>query len=365
MKCDRDDPFVIIFTMIIRARPLFIAPYNPRPQRPERTDLMTARATVAIERAVSYEPAEVRRAVTRAIDHLGGWAGLIKPGQRVLVKPNCIAAAAPEQPAQTHPAMILEVCRQLIEFGAAPFVGDSPAWGSLPGNLRRLGVLDDLERLGIPVVEFKCPVRAANPRGRVFRRLTVDAAALGADAIVNLPKFKAHSQLLLTVAIKNMFGCVGGRRKAWWHVEAGGYENYFGRMLVETFELLRPAVTIIDAITAMEGRGPMRGQPRPMSLVLASTDGPALERVAAALVGIKPAQLRTLQAARELDVGTPYLDRIDVAGLSLEQAHVEHFLLPRLVPIGFSLPRLVKGAFKNAWIVHRQNRAQAAGSPPL
>ena len=245
---------------------------------------MPNRVTVAIERAVSYDPTEVRRAVAQAIDHLGGWPRLIQPDQRVLVKPNCIAAAAPEQPAQTHPAMILEVCRQLLEIGARPFVGDSPAWGSLPGNLRRLGVLEDLERLGVPLVEFKNPVRAENPRGRVFRRLTVDAAALGADAIVNLPKFKAHGQLLLTAAIKNMFGCVGGRRKAWWHVKAGSYENYFGLMLVETFELLRPAVTIIDAITAMEGRGPMRGQPYPMNLVLASTDGPALECVAATTI---------------------------------------------------------------------------------
>lgn len=318
---------------------------------------MTQRATVAIERALSYDPPIVREAITRAVDRLGGWAVLIRRGDRVLVKPNCIAASPPQQAAQTHPAVIVEVCRQLIDFGARPSVGDSPAWGSLPGNLRALGVLGELERLGVPVVEFKRPVRADNPRGRVFHRLTVDAAALEADAIVNLPKFKAHRQLLLTVAIKNMFGCVGGRRKAWWHVKAGAYENYFGRMLVETFDMLRPAVTIIDAITAMEGNGPMKGPPRAMNLILASTDGPALERVAAELVCIEPASLRTLLAARELELGAPYLSRIDVVGVALADARVDGFVLPRMLPIGFSLPRLVKGAFKNAWLVHQQNKA--------
>jgi uncharacterized protein (DUF362 family) len=317
---------------------------------------MAGRATVAIERASSYEPAQIGPAIRRVVEAAGGWERLVKPGDRVLVKPNCICGLPPERPAQTHPAVIVEVCRQLLDRGARPFVGDSPAWGSLPGNLSQLGADGDLARLGVPVVEFKNPVKANNPRGKVFGSLTVDAAALGADAIVNLPKFKAHRQLLVTVALKNMFGCVGGRRKAWWHVKAGSYDNYFARMLVETFEMLRPVITIVDAVIAMEGKGPIKGTPRPMNLVLASTDGPALERVAADLIGVKPARLRTLAAARELRVGTPYRDQIDIVGPEPADIRVEAFQIPKLIPIGFSIPRLVKGALKNAWIVRQQAR---------
>ena len=322
------------------------------------------RATVAIARAADYASDEVRRAIETVVHACGGWERLVRPGDRVLVKPNCISGAGPDRPVQTHPAVILEVCRQLLDAGARPFVGDSPAWGSLHGALGKLGVIEPLNRLGVPIVPFKNAIRANNPRGRVFTRLVVDRAALEADAIVNLPKFKAHRQLRMSVAIKNMFGCVGGRRKAWWHVKAGSYENYFGRMLVETFEMLRPAITIIDGIVAMEGKGPIGGTPRPLGLVLASTDGPALERVSVELVGLKPAKLRTLQAARELDVGTPYLDRIDIDGPPLEDIRVKDFEIPRLMPIGFSLPRLVKGTFKNAWITHQQARqARTEGEP--
>lgn len=319
---------------------------------------MPARATVAIERTDSYEPAGIRAAIRGAVEAAGGWARLVRRGDRVLVKPNCISGAAAAKPVQTHPAVILEVCRQLLEHGARPFVGDSPAWGSLPGNLRQLGVLDELTALGVPIVAFKRPVKADNPRGKVFSKLTVDTAALEADAIVNLPKFKAHRQLVLTVAIKNMFGCVPGRRKAWWHVKAGSYENYFARMLVETFEMLRPTINIVDAVVAMEGPGPIRGTPRPMNLILVSSDGPALERVAADLIGLKPTRLRTLVAAGELDVGTPYRDRIDILGPDLADIRIADFQLPKLLPIGFSLPRLVKGALKNAWIVRQQAKRQ-------
>ncbi len=300
----------------------------------------------------------VRAAISAVVRSAGGWDTLVRRGDRVLVKPNCICASPPEQAAQTHPAITLEVCRQLIDFGAKPFVGDSPAWGTLPGNLAQLGLLDDLIRLGVPIVEFKSPVRAANPRGSVFHQLTVDAAALNADAIVNLPKLKAHRQLLLTAAIKNMFGCVTGRRKAWWHVKAGGYDNYFGRMLVETFDLLRPAITILDAIVAMEGNGPARGSPRPLNLLMASTDGPALEAVAAEIVGIRPDQLRILNAARELGIGTPDLEQIDIDGPSLSELKIHDFVMPKMMPIGFSIPRFVKGAFKDAWITHTQKSKQ-------
>jgi len=324
---------------------------------------MAEKAQVSIRRADSYDPAAVRSAVQNVVADVGGWGTLVRRGDRVLVKPNCISCTPPEQHAQTHPAVILEVCRQLLDFGARPFVGDSPAWNSLEANLGRLGVLADLAALGVPVVPFNNPVRAENPRGKVFHRFTVDRAALEADAIVNLPKLKAHRQVLLTVAIKNMFGCVNGRRKAWWHVKAGSYENYFGRMLVEVFEMLRPVVSIVDAIVAMQGKGPISGTPKPVGLIMASTDGTALERVAADLVGVRPARLRTLQAAAELGVGTPDLARIEVTGPSLKEIRVTDFELPRLLPLGFSIPRFVKGSFRQAWLAHLAEKALPPDAP--
>lgn len=313
-------------------------------------------AVVAVERVSEYGLPALGDAIRRTVDPFGGWARLVRAGDKVLVKPNCISSVPPEKPAQTHPAMILEVCRQLLDHGARPFVGDSPAWGSLMSALNSLGIVGELARLGVPIVPFKRPIKVPNPRGKVFATLTVDAAALDADAIVNLPKFKTHRQILLTLALKNMFGCVGGRRKAWWHFKAGGYENYFGRMLVETFDMLRPTITILDAVVAMEGLGPIRGSPFPLGLIMASTDGPALERVAADVVGVKPDDLRTLQAARELGVGTPFLDRIRIAGPSLSEIRRLDFKFPSLLPIGFSIPRLVKGALTNAWLTHQQAR---------
>lgn len=346
---------------IFRSRIFFAAgaSYDYHCRRKVRT-MPTAR--VAIARASGYEHDVVAAAVSEAVGRCGGWSEYARPGHRVLVKPNCISVTPAEQHAQTHPAVVAEVCRQLLDLGARPFVGDSPAWGSLPAAAAKSGLADLLQRLGVPLVEFRHPVRVENAGGRVFSHFTLAREAIEADAIVNVPKLKTHRQLYVTIAIKNMFGCVPGKRKAWWHFKAGNYEDYFPRMLCEIYALTRPVLTILDAIVAQEGNGPVRGTPRPVGLVLASSDAPALERIACEIIGAEPHRVRTLRAAAELGIGTPQIDRIEVVGVPLEAVRLVDYAFPKLLPVGFSLPRVVRSTLKNAWLTHLE-RTQARRAP--
>lgn len=319
------------------------------------------RARVVIQPAARYDPDVIARAIGTAIESLGGWTRWVRSGDRVLVKPNCISATPAEQQAQTHPLFVAEICRQLIDCGAKPFVGDSPAWGSLRAAAVKSGLAAELERLGVPLVEFVHPEKVENAGGRVYRHFVLDRCVRETDAVINVPKLKAHRQLHVTLAIKNMFGCVPGKRKAWWHFKAGSYENYFARMLCEVHALIRPALTVMDAIVGQEGNGPIRGDPRPIGLVLASTDAAALERIACEIIGAEPHRVRTLVAAAELGVGVPRRGRIDVVGAPIEAVRVRDFRFPQPLPIGFSLPRVVRSTLKNAWITRRQS--SGAGKP--
>ena len=83
-----------------------------------------------------------------------------------------------------------------------------------------------------------------------------------ADVIINLPKFKSHQQLKATFAVKNMFGCVSGKRKALWHFRKGGSVDDFCELLIDIYRFLNPVLTIIDAVTAMDGPGPINGKAR-------------------------------------------------------------------------------------------------------
>ncbi len=296
-----------------------------------------------------YEPGAVRAAVEAATAPAGGVAAHVKRGDSVLLKPNFLMAARPEQAVCTHPAVVRAVAELVLDCGGRPFVADSPAWGSARGVAKANGIADVCRTLGIPLYELKDARRVATPFARVFDRLTVDGRALDADAIVNLPKLKTHAQLYFTCATKNMFGCVTGKRKAWWHAKAGNFENYFGLMLVETLRLLAPALTVVDAVVAMEGQGPGKGDPRQVGLIAAGTDCIALDRVLCEVIGFDAARVCYLEAAKELGLYTR-LEDIALHGAPLAECRVAGFREPDVGPIGFSLPRVAKSTIKQAWL---------------
>ncbi|MFQ5893209.1 MAG: DUF362 domain-containing protein, partial [Nitrospinota bacterium] len=126
--------------------------------------------------------------------------------------------------------------------------------------------------------------------------------------------------------------------------------------LVEVCQLLRPRLHVMDAVLAMDGRGPSGGRPRPLGFLAASTDPVALDRVCLHIVGGEASRLKTLEAAAELGVGAPQLERIRIVGARPEAFHVSDFLFPTLIPIGFSLPRVVRSTLKHQWTVHVSER---------
>ena len=311
-------------------------------------------AQVAVIACADYDQARIDAAMDEAVGRFGGLERFIKPGWRVLLKPNFLKPAAAEKAITTHPSIIQRAIELVRACGAEPFIGDSPAWGSLRNVMRQSGSAAVAERYGVDVVEFKKQVRVANTQGQVYEHLHIDRAARDADAIINLGKLKTHQQLLLTGAVKNLFGCVAGKRKAWWHFKAGAFDNYFARMLMENARLLRPVFTVVDAVIGMEGDGPSDGAPRRLGFLLAGVDCVAIDRVACEILGIAADEYRIMQAARELGVASVELDNIDVVGCSIDDLRVADFKLPKLSPIGFSLPRVVKSALKQQWIVRME-----------
>ncbi|MDD4890768.1 MAG: DUF362 domain-containing protein [Phycisphaerae bacterium] len=311
------------------------------------------KSRVALIRCESYQPADLEGGLDALLDSLGGLSSFVQPGQRVLIKPNCIAAIPSERAGQTSGELIVALARRVRQAGATPVVGDSPAWGRIEGNLAAIGALEPLRAMGVPIAPFRRTRRLANHPMRIYRRFTVARDVLEADRIINLPKLKAHKQLGLTAAIKNMFGCVAGKRKAWWHFRAGDSRNYFGWMLVELFDLLRPCLTIVDGVVGQEGDGPIKGTPRRFGWLVGGVDGIAIERVCAELTGFAPEELRTLAAARTLGIGQPELEQIEVVGRSLEQERVTDFRRPpEMLEIRFPLLRVLKSTLKNLLLRH-------------
>jgi len=288
---------------------------------------------VALIRCEDYTPEKVKDALCRQFDLLGSLNKFVKPGDAVLIKPNLIAPKSRSNCTQTDPAVILETAKILKDYGAKPFVGDSPAWGNVFNCIKKLKLEQPLKALGVPVRQLD------KPKKYKINGVTVgiSSVATDADVIINLPKFKAHQQLTATFAIKNMFGTVSGKYKAYWHFEKGHTQAEFCEFLIEVYKFLSPVITIVDAVNVMEGPGPISGRPRPLGFLIGSEDPIACEAVCAKLVNIDPLSLPMIKKAVRMGLAPADFNNIQILGDSFAGNICTDFEIPPQIPVKFSL----------------------------
>ncbi|MBU0503903.1 MAG: DUF362 domain-containing protein [Candidatus Omnitrophota bacterium] len=280
---------------------------------------------VAIVRCDSYESSLVCDAVRKSIDLLGGISDFIKPGSRVLVKPNLLSAKIPETGITTHPEVVRAVLRVLKEISCQVFVGDSPS--AMENSLEKIdnvyektGIKQVCSQEGVELVRFDTQ--------RWRNKFPLTSWLDKCDYLVNIPKFKTHQLTILTGAIKNLFGLIPGIYKIELH-KKNFDPQIFSSMLVDIFQEAKPALNIIDAVTAMEGDGPgTSGKLRNLNLILASNDAVAVDSVLAKIMGVAPHLVLTNKEAAKRLLGSIELKDIAIAGEKLNEVIKKPFILP-------------------------------------
>jgi len=299
-----------------------------------------ARPRVALANCPDYSPANVERAVGQVLELLGGMRRFVRPGQGVFLKANMLSAKRPEDAVTTHPEVVRAVARAALEAGGKPAVGDSSGFGALSAVGAKTGIAAVADELDIPLEELTEPIETERPTGARFRRLRLARRVLDADVVINLPKVKTHQQMFLTLAVKNLFGCIVGKEKIAWHMSAGRDTMLFARALVEICAAIKPALSIADGVVGMEGSGPSHGDTRAFGFIAAGTDPFALDTVLTWLLGFEPDELPVLAAAREarddgLDVGVTDLNSIDIVGYDAEKLRVHDLKRPATARVMF------------------------------
>lgn len=287
-----------------------------------------------------------------------GWAILqpgtdvFRSGDRVLLKPNLLAARDPQRAVTTHPAVVEAVIGFFLDRGCRVFLGDSPALEPLDRVVNKTGLLPVLNRHNVGIISFEQGVLRPSARGRWFPRLYLATALTDFDHLVNLPKLKTHSMMTLTLGVKNLFGCVPGRQKAAYHLSAGVDQDHFARLLLEIQDTVRPALTILDGIVGMEGNGPNMGTPRSIGLVGMSRDTLALDVLTGHLLGVPPARHPVVRQALDADMAGARIEHIVVRGDSPDELALADFILPESTNLRWNLPAFVSRRFKH-WITAR------------
>jgi uncharacterized protein (DUF362 family)/Pyruvate/2-oxoacid:ferredoxin oxidoreductase delta subunit len=301
--------------------------------------------TVSIVKCQNYDENEVLEGLLKAIGLLGGIEQFVRKGNRVLLKPNLLFGKAAEKAVTTHPSIVKGMIKIVREAGGIPRIGDSPSIGGLVWTAEKAGIKRVADETNCPLVEFDRPVLSTKGVEKHFKQLEIDETIREVDVIINLPKWKTHGNTLLTLGVKNLFGCIPGPRKALWHLMAGENRKRFAQVLVDLYQVVKPPLTILDGIVGMEGNGPNSGRPIPLGLILASNDALSIDQVVCDLLGISRKALPTNRVAFEQGIGK---DEIDVLGERVEDVKIPHFQFPPLSGADWNLPGFIRRALKNA-----------------
>ncbi|MFO7575954.1 MAG: DUF362 domain-containing protein [Bacteroidales bacterium] len=243
-------------------------------------------------------------------------------GKTILVKPNILTDDDPARCISTHPAVVEAMVRFLQSRGARVLIGDSPAIHSRNFRAARSGIRDVCERTGAEWSVFTDKPGSLRIAGR---SLKIARAALEADLIISLPKFKTHELMYLTGAVKNTFGLVPGLQKAAQHAL---YQDRvsFGRFLVDLNEAILPHFFLIDGIMAMEGPGPGNGFPVKTGIIAGSTNPVALDVIISRIAGYDPLEISTNMIAITRGIWLSAENEIEYDGPELSSVVREDFL---------------------------------------
>lgn len=247
----------------------------------------------------TYDYAVLKPIIFEMLEAILGDRNLLQA--RVLIKPNFLSPAKPERAILTHPLVVRAVVEYVLEKDGRPLVADSPALGSFERVLKDGGFKEAFKDLDVEFKPFKTTVKINI--GEPFGLIDMARSAVEADVVINLAKLKTHAQMLLTLGVKNLFGCIVGLKKPEWHLRSGVDRNMFARLLVQIYQAINPAATLVDGILALEGQGPgRRGKPRHIGVLIGSRSGLATDMAICRMLGIDPHKLPTLHAAEELGV---------------------------------------------------------------
>ncbi len=252
-----------------------------------------------------YDRAAVRAALEEMVPLAGGWPEGAVHGATVLLKVNMLSAKSPERGITTHPAVVGALAEILLDRGCRVQVGDSPG-GAVKGverYFRNCGYMELAEELDIELVNFEA-AGSTRMEGRLGS-YSIARPVLDCDVLVNVCKLKTHAYCRLTCAVKNMFGAVPGLAKAMMHSFAPRPADLSAR-IADIYRLVTPDLTVMDAILAMDGKGPSTdGDPRWDGLLGVAVDGVCLDTVVSRAVGLEPMMLHTTRAARGMGLGRP------------------------------------------------------------
>jgi uncharacterized protein (DUF362 family) len=253
--------------------------------------------------------------VRQAVAALGGMSAFVKSGANVVVKPNiCVAYHTYEYAATTNPWVVGTLVKMCFEAGAASVkVMDHPFGGTDTEAYKISGIREQVEAAGGEMVRMISYhyVETKIPGAKFLKSTDIYDEILNADVLINVPIAKQHSSSGLTLGMKNMMGAVWIRETL---------HNNLHQSIADLNTLLKPNLTVLDAVRILTGNGPTGGSlsdVQQKDTVIASRDVVAVDSLATSLFGMKPEDLNYIRIATGMGIGRSDLQNLNIQVIQL------------------------------------------------
>jgi uncharacterized protein (DUF362 family) len=250
------------------------------------------------------------RILEAAIKALGGIERFVKPGNDVIIKPNiCVSYRSYEYAATTNPEVVAALTALSLEAGAKRVrVMDHP-FGGTPEQAYATSGIEEAVRAAGGQMEIMSSAKYREvdiPNGKDITRWPLYGDILDADVLINVPIAKQHSLGRLTLGMKNLLGIVQ---------DANRFHSNLGQRLADLYSLVRPTLTVVDAVRILVDHGPTGGSLDDVKMtntVLASHDVIAADSYAATLFGLTGADISAVSAGAQMGLGTMDLSKVRI-----------------------------------------------------
>jgi uncharacterized protein (DUF362 family) len=283
---------------------------TPAPQPPVTPSPASGSSHLVAVRGKS--PADMVQAALKA---LGGIERFVKKGDDVIVKPNiCVAFHTPEYAATTNPEVVATLVTLCLGAGAKRVrVMDFPFGGTAEQAYARSGIGEAVRTAGGQMeLMANMKYREVNiPGGIDIKKWSVYGDALDADVLIDVPIAKHHSMARLTLGMKNLMGLIENR---------GQFHSNLGQRVADLTSLIRPQLTVIDAVRILMNHGPTGGDLNDVKLtntIIASADIVAADAYGATLFGLTGNDIPIIRSAAQMGLGTMDLKNVNVEEIAV------------------------------------------------
>ncbi len=271
---------------------------------------------------------------------------ILKDKNKILLKPNLLGAFPPEKAVTTNPVVVDAVITYLKNIGKDIILGDSPGGSTTIKQVwEKTGMKQLAEKHDIPLVNFKTG-GLIHQRTKTIK-FPITKFIWDVDAVINISKYKTHSLMSYTGAIKNLYGLIPGLKKSDYHKEHPDHSQ-FAKVISGLYSLVkdRIVINIMDGIVGMEGDGPSAGDPRNFGVMFASKSASALDFVASSMMGFQPDKLEYILPSLEFDGIKPSEIEINNEWQHFKFHKVKIKKIGLYVKILAYSPKLLKDVFK-------------------